>query len=131
MSACFLLRCPLNLLGKSATDDPKQVDEVLRLFSKHSITPDVTTYQHRLLSLERADNLESATQLLAEMYNQGIAPNRDCVRIVVLLAARLNMPVLAMELALNSKDTAGAMDDEVNMVILMSGAATLNVCTPT
>ncbi|KAG8720216.1 hypothetical protein FRC08_000837 [Ceratobasidium sp. 394] len=117
----------LNLVMLSATENAKHVSQTLSLFASHNIIPDATTYQYQLVHLDRNDNLERAMQLLDEMDTRGIAPNKECIRIVILMAARLNMPTLAMELATNSSSVVGKVDNEVTMAILMSAAASMNV----
>ncbi|KAG8725620.1 hypothetical protein FRC09_000007 [Ceratobasidium sp. 395] len=116
----------LNLIVLSTIEDNAQFFEALSLFSKYNISPDTTTYEYHLLYLDRGDNLERAMQLLDEMHTKGIPLNKECMRIVISMAARLNMPTLAMELAINFKDVVGQMDDIVNVSILMSAAASLN-----
>ncbi|KAG8792946.1 hypothetical protein FRC12_004391 [Ceratobasidium sp. 428] len=116
----------LNLIVLSAIEDNAHFFEALSIFSKYDLSPDTTTYEYHLLYLDRTDNLERAMQLLDEMHTKGIPLNKECMRIVISMAARLNMPTLAMELAINSKDVVGPMDDIVNVSILMSAAASLN-----
>lgn len=115
------------MVAKSSVETPAYEARALKMFEKYGLTPDVTTYQYRLVGLSIKDNLESAMQVLEEMRSRGVEPNRECMRIVILLAARLNMPRLAMELAESCEDSVESMDEEVHMGILMAGAATLNV----
>lgn len=112
---------------KASVAHADQEERVLKIFKTYGLVPDVTTYQYRLTGLSIKDNLESAMQVLDEMKSRGIEPNRECIRIVALLAARLNMPKLAMDLVVNARESVGEMDEEVHMGILMAAAATLNV----
>ncbi|KAF8594074.1 hypothetical protein BDV93DRAFT_502248 [Ceratobasidium sp. AG-I] len=120
------LTAGLNLVLLASVENPIAEARVLKLFDTYGLVPDVTTYQFRLTGLSIKDNLESAIQVLEEMQSRGITPNRECIRTVVLLASRLNMPKLAMDLMVNVKESVGVMDEEVHMGILMAAAATLN-----
>ncbi|KAG8734888.1 hypothetical protein FRC10_011331 [Ceratobasidium sp. 414] len=117
----------LNLVVLSASESAAHMSQAFSLFASHNVSPDATTYQYQLVHLDRNDNLERAMQLIDEMDTRGVTLNQECMRIVILMAARLNMPTLAMELAVNSTSVVGEVDDEVRMAILMSAAAAMNV----
>lgn len=97
------------------------------MFETHGIKYNAMTYQHLLESCARRDNIERALELVNEMDKVGIIPNADCVQIVIMLAARLGMSQLAMEMATKSIGVPEVVDEKVRMSILMSAAANLHV----
>lgn len=104
--------------------------QALEMFKLHGCSYNTVTYQHLLDALSQRENLEQTFQLLSEMDRLGIPPNVESVRTVILLAARVGMPKLAMEMAINSQGVLGVINEEVRMGILMSGADVLNVSRP-
>ncbi|QRV79024.1 pentatricopeptide repeat-containing protein 5, mitochondrial [Ceratobasidium sp. AG-Ba] len=116
----------LNLVMLSASENLSHITKTYELFSAHSVQPDTTTYQHHLSYLDKTDNLERAIQLITKMDDKQIPVNKDCMRTVILMACRLNMPKLAMDLCANAGNVLGRLDDEVYMNVLISAASTMN-----
>lgn len=102
--------------------------EIVERMIELNITPNAQTFTLIMDRFIRAENLEMVVQYMGEMVNLGLVPELQTAHNIVILAAKLGHPRLAIEMANHFEDSSiRRLDNEVWLNCLIGSAEDLYV----
>ncbi|KAF7298237.1 Methyltransf-25 domain-containing protein [Mycena chlorophos] len=98
---------------------------VLRRMKELDVVPNATTYTHLIQRFAAEGNLEECLRYYSEMKKTGIVSQLAAIEAIIVLAARHNLPKLAIDLAVAYEQSTRPIQQSVWLVCLQSSAAQL------